>query len=488
MTSATLREELRDRGLQPHQADFVELVLAGTPGARFLLADPPGSGKTPAVAVAVAELARQTTSNFRALVLAPNAALTNQWRHQLKQWGGLDATLVDAAEYRRLEARTASNRSPWEATDLAVSSFNLASDVTRLKALLAVPWDVVVIDEVHRCTSEGPRGRVLRSLWFSENVSRGIACSAAPHTGYSADFKVYQERQTKIIRRHFSDLRGWNGEPLPSIQTERVIEVVPIEFTNEEIQLIESLRSATQGVANPLHRFSIARRAASSLLTLEQMLRRISLSPSPSFALTVEGDPQTDPELVQTGLGSHAATLLLEVLDEIRFDSKLEKFRQLLNSLEPTGNPVLVFCDYLDTARYLSTAVEEMGLSCCTITSNGDRLESLEWFRNRGAVAIVTGAADGLDLAFVKRCIHYDVPLSIGGLQRRFGRVHRFGATAEPVKHWFIENGIFPVAPVIDKLINFESRQSEDDVLVPVHETSFSGLDLGDESALELDD
>jgi superfamily II DNA/RNA helicase len=57
-----------------------------------------------------------------------------------------------------------------------------------------------------------------------------------------------------------------------------------------------------------------------------------------------------------------------------------------------------------------------------------ERTTTVDRFRASGGVLLTTAAAiEGLDLAFVEQCIHYDLPANLMALEQRVGRFLRVG-------------------------------------------------------------
>ena len=90
MNEVAIVERLKQKGLRPHQVDFVQDVLKAGSGARFLIADDIGLGKSVSCAALLGEIARQNGAGMRAIVIAPSS-LTDQWLQELEVWGGLAA-------------------------------------------------------------------------------------------------------------------------------------------------------------------------------------------------------------------------------------------------------------------------------------------------------------------------------------------------------------------------------------------------------------
>jgi ATP-dependent helicase HepA len=123
--------------LRPHQAYVAGLVLLDAK-RRFLLADEVGLGKTIEAGIVIHDLLINTPT-AKILVVCPGA-LTQQWLCELySKFGG--------HVFKLLELH-ASDRMDWSKVTKLIAPFSQAA-YQHAEQLLAIPWDMVVIDEAH---------------------------------------------------------------------------------------------------------------------------------------------------------------------------------------------------------------------------------------------------------------------------------------------------------------------------------------------------
>src|SRR5204863_5649638 len=96
--------------LLPHQLEPALAVVRGS-GARLLLADDVGLGKTIQAALILSEL-RERAAADRALILTP-AGLRDQWIGELASRFDIAATIVDSRDIRRRRAELPIGLKPW---------------------------------------------------------------------------------------------------------------------------------------------------------------------------------------------------------------------------------------------------------------------------------------------------------------------------------------------------------------------------------------
>lgn len=123
--------------LYPHQAYVVREVILD-PLRRYILADEVGLGKTIEAGVVIHDLLLQKP-DARVLVLTPGA-LCRQWLCEMYcSFGGQDFRLLDLHSPESVQ---------WEEWRRVICSTSFAVQ-TFTKQMEAIPWDMIVVDEVH---------------------------------------------------------------------------------------------------------------------------------------------------------------------------------------------------------------------------------------------------------------------------------------------------------------------------------------------------
>ncbi len=140
-------------------------------------------------------------------------------------------------------------------------------------------------------------------------------------------------------------------------------------------------------------------------------------------------------------------------------DARAAALRALLDD----GITSLVFTTRRATVRYLRDRLAELRPAWCSGTSAGigplraPRGTVLDWFRSDAPVSplspchlITTDvAAEGLDLARLRRVVHYDLPWTPARVEQREGRSRR-GATAH-----LSTSHVIPVSPALEQRLQF---------------------------------
>ncbi len=138
----------------PHQIEAVYQAMLPQPRLRFLLADDPGAGKTIMAGLLVKELKLREAIE-RVLILCP-APLTIQWQDEMLRWFGEPFDIIFSA----VDQQQLTN--PWQRSSQIVSSIDYAKQEDVRERVWQQRWDLVIIDEAHKCsarTASGGQGR-----------------------------------------------------------------------------------------------------------------------------------------------------------------------------------------------------------------------------------------------------------------------------------------------------------------------------------------
>jgi superfamily II DNA/RNA helicase len=69
---------------------------------------------------------------------------------------------------------------------------------------------------------------------------------------------------------------------------------------------------------------------------------------------------------------------------------------------------------------------------------------------------LTSAAAEGVALAYVKLCVHYDLPWDLAILAQRLGRIHRIGAGPGPVRHFLFADEVLLPEPLARMLFSLD--------------------------------
>src|SRR5204863_4684805 len=170
--------------LLPHQLEPALAVMRGS-GARLLLADEVGLGKTIQAALVLSEL-RERAAADRALILTP-AGLREQWAGELADRFGTAAVVVDSRDLRRRRAELPIGVNPWSTVTTAVASIDYVKRPEIFASVAACRWDVVIVDEAHHVAGDNDRRHAVGAL--ASRAPYVLLLTATPHDGDRRSFR-----------------------------------------------------------------------------------------------------------------------------------------------------------------------------------------------------------------------------------------------------------------------------------------------------------
>jgi superfamily II DNA or RNA helicase len=295
----------------PHQLQAVYERMLPQARPRFLLADDPGAGKTIMAGLLLKELKLRGVITY-VLVLTP-APLTIQWQDEL--YSKFDE-IFEIVSADMVGNQLAGN--VWERYRQCITSLDFAKQERITQTLEQIPWDLVIIDEAHKCSAhtQGEKVAKTRRYQLAERLSasaeRILLLTATPHSGdpnqfahflrlldadqfpdprfdgLQLDRKIMEDareggRDQWFLRRIKEELRDRDGNPL---FTRRHVGTVPFTLSWPEEQLYKHVTEYInlflpyqQGGGARCNSIALARtvlqrRLASSLHAIHRSLER----------------------------------------------------------------------------------------------------------------------------------------------------------------------------------------------------------------------
>jgi superfamily II DNA or RNA helicase len=372
------------RGL-PHQIVAVYRHMLPQARLRFVLADDPGAGKTIMAGLLVKELRLRGVAD-RVLVLCP-APLTYQWREELAEKFEEHFDIIDSSVARWNEGGSA-----WQRHNRCIASIDFAKRDEVRPDLMLAEWDVVIIDEAHKCSAStswdateqryklSKTKRYVLAEDLSRKTERLVMATATPHSGDRHRFQNFlrlldpdqfadddlaaeqigRDDSPYFLRRQKEDLVDEDGRKL---FVPRTVLSQPFRLTPPELRLYEAVTEYIQeflgaaggrrGTAVALARTVLQRRLASSLGAIRSSLRnradriaaRIAeveaLPPAKRAARLAElrvldlDDEQAEDDATEQQEDSAAASVIVaETLDGMR--AEIARLEQLVAQADRT--------------------------------------------------------------------------------------------------------------------------------------------------------
>jgi ERCC4-related helicase len=141
--------------LNPHQVDAALFALQSPLSNGVLLADEVGLGKTIEAGLVLAQC---WSERKRKILLIVTASLRTQWRTELEEKFFIRSEILESKNYNKAKKENPSCN-PFLVDDaVVICSYNFAS--AKMRDVLLVDWDLVIMDEAHK----------LRNVYKKNNV------------------------------------------------------------------------------------------------------------------------------------------------------------------------------------------------------------------------------------------------------------------------------------------------------------------------------
>ena len=472
----------------PHQMDAVYGHMLTQPLLRFLLADEPGTGKTIMSGLWLREAQRLGLVK-RALVVCP-AHLVIKWKADFERFFGQKLREI-TAETIRQRALAGSDDDLWIVSlNLAAMNKPLRDALHPNEA----GWEAIIFDEAHRMTPTAETfHRVGKEL--SGSVPHALFLTATPHRGdewyfrellHLVDPDVFptsgdpdsglpklrrsdkQESKRSIpltpgplhfLRRMKEELVDYDTESLLFREREAVNVKVQMNPTEQRFydRALELVLTYFPVKGRALAAMVYGKRAASSLYALAETLRRRSdkMGTGDDSAAEPGDDSDEDDDQAEervTGAASLDAKaekqaisdmlaeleplldpdrLALDELNVSKWEPMIERLTE--NEISPgSGNQLVVFTEYADTADWLVRAFKDSGFTAERYSGADNHVERAaiqkRFMDGRFEVIVSTDAGnEGIDLQVANVLVNWDIPWSLVRLEQRMGRIHRIG-------------------------------------------------------------
>ncbi|WP_410497704.1 SNF2-related protein [Chitinibacter sp. S2-10] len=162
--------------LNPHQIDAALFALRNPLQQGVLLADEVGLGKTIEAALV---LCQYWAERRRRLIIICPASLRKQWSQELADKFALPSIVIDAAAIRKTGLTPARALEQFCGKRIMILSYPFAAKLA--DQLVALPWDLVVIDEAHKLrNAHRTSNRIGQALKVAFNGRRKLLLTATP--------------------------------------------------------------------------------------------------------------------------------------------------------------------------------------------------------------------------------------------------------------------------------------------------------------------
>jgi ERCC4-related helicase len=190
--------------LNPHQVDAALFAVQSPFTKGVILADEVGLGKTIEAGLVIAQ--RWAERKRRILLVLP-ATLRKQWQQEMQDKFLIPTTILESGSYT--QAKKGGSANPFDQKDrVVVCSYQFV--VAKAADVLAVSWDLVVIDEAHRLRNiYKPGNKIATGIVSAIGGSPTVLLTATPLQ--NSLLELYG--LVSVVDKHvFGDLGSFRGQ------------------------------------------------------------------------------------------------------------------------------------------------------------------------------------------------------------------------------------------------------------------------------------
>ena len=413
-----------------YQLETVRRIVRDFRG-RVLLADEVGLGKTIEACLALKEYWLRGLVR-KALILTP-PSLVSQWVDELTSKFGLTPVTPDHAP------TSAAGHDTWRDHPLVVASLPFVRQRAQRDHLVAIDYDLVIVDEAHCVKNRGTAAWQL----VNDLKKRFLLLLTATPVGHDLSelynlilllrpglLKTEAQFRREYGRRHALD------DPTRREELRALLREVMVRNTRARIDLKLPRRVAATHVVHP------EPAEAAVLDTLSAHIRRRYRDATAAERwrlMTLQMQAGSSPAALRSGLRTAVAATDADGLGDVA--SALErvatsaKTTALIDLARRSREKKIVFTHFRATQDELRQVLETAGFDVAIVhgglrASEKDR--AIAAFEARAEILLSSGiGGEGRNLQFCRTVINYDLPWNPMTIEQHVGRVHRIGQERE---------------------------------------------------------
>lgn len=397
--------------LYPYQRVGVDFLVKS--GARAILADDPGLGKTLQTIGAILVLRPE-----RSLIICP-ATMKYTWESEVKKWSDLSAVVIDS---KTVISEIDLNTKVW------IVNYDLLK--RHLPELVKIEFGFLGLDEAHYIkTSNTQRSRAIR-----------ILARQTPHVVMLTGTPVLNRPVEIFNPLSILDPKTWNNWHR---FTDRYCAARYTRFGRDV-----SGASNVEELKNKLDKYILRRRKEDVLKDLPEKVRvevPVDLRGDSSVAYRKafnnfgkflrENKGKNDTEIIRA---LQAEKLVrINTLREIATHSKIDDAAELIENIVQSGQKIIVFSSFVEPLRQLSYRFAEQCVILTGETSNEDRFKVVKQFQEDPETKIFLGgiksAGVGITLTEASNVLFLDYSWTPADHKQAEDRAHRIGSTHDSI-------------------------------------------------------
>jgi SNF2 family DNA or RNA helicase len=430
--------QVREMELLEHQVRTAKTVLQRFRG-KALLCDEVGLGKTIEAGLIFAEL-RLRGLIRSALVLVP-PSLIEQWQGEMRRKFSLDLVSHDDPAFKERGADA------WTGFDFIIASIHTAKREPHRSAILARPWDLVIVDEAHHLRNRNTQAwrlvselrkqyaLLLTATPVQNNLEELFNLVTLLEPGLLRTARQFSrhfiDRKDKLTPRHVDELHNLLAEVM--VRNRR--STVGLQFTRrwartERVTPAEPERALYDAVAAFTRQHLKASKARGGLTRMAVLALQMALGSSAAAAAGTLG------RLCETpGLARGDQDTLADLAERAALQDDSAKVERLLKILGEFPDKMVIFTQFRATLEMLQRRLSQAGHDVVVFHGGLTRLgkeAAINAFRGPARLLLCTeSGSEGRNLQFAHGICNFDLPWNPMRIEQRIGRLSRIGQTRD---------------------------------------------------------
>jgi superfamily II DNA or RNA helicase len=503
---------------RPRSYQVVPLIMSlQQEVTRLLIADDVGIGKTIEALLIIKELLERGDIKKFAVICPPH--LCEQWQGEIRDKLDIHAEIIRSSTASYLDRKLPDDRSIFYHVPFQVISIDYIKAEKRKNIFISQSPDLIIVDEAHTCAlpagakSKAQQQRYALLHELAENESKHLVMlTATPHSGKDPEFfsllgllkpefhdygfeEIEQKHRVKIakhfIQRKRQNIERWLNEKTPFPKKDPTEEKFFLSpeyrmFYEDVLQFARGISSGDKNkrtarirywAALALLRGVMSSPAAGLEMLKNRKAKRLDeeeLMEAQAMENPILDNLNRDTDFTRNELLDKSELLQSEILElesmaeEIKNlfglakDQKAEKAIRIIKPWVKDGFHPIVFCKYIETARYFGELLKEAlpaSVDVRVVTSelaDEQRKEVVELMgkSNKRVMVATDCLSEGINLQdHFTAVLHYDLPWNPNRIAQREGRVDRFGQTAPEIKATLLIGEDNPIDNIVMKVL-----------------------------------
>jgi SNF2 family DNA or RNA helicase len=327
--------------------------------------------------------------------------------------------------------------------------------------LMAIHWDLVICDEIHRLKSPGSKVSLFAAR-LGKKADRRLGLTGTPAPNNLLDvYAQYRFLDPAVFgtsfhrfKKRYAVLGGYENKQVIGFQNVN-------ELNHKFFSIAHKVKSEdVLDLPKVMHEQRIC--------TLSPKCQKIYDSLEKNFIAQIDSGETVSVKIALTKLLrlSQIAGGYVKIDDDtggkvlkdiVVDDSKIDTVADIMQDL-PLKEPMVIFTRFVNEIERLKTLSIKSGRTVCELSGRGNQLKEWQDGKFDDIIIQIQSGGLGVDLTRARICVFFSVGYSLGDFNQALARIHRPGQTRPCIYYHIIARG------TVDELV-YKSLRSKKKVI-----------------------